>query len=149
MSMELEDDRRSGLERRHQPTSVWDAIWGRGHRALVRRQEERQLPHFLDRFPTSTFIWIVLLLGFTVADGYLTLELVDSGYHEINPVMHYFLSKSPSHFMIGKYILAAAGLPVLVLFGRQSPVKYTLPVFVSLYAVLVTYQLVLLFGTPQ
>ena len=100
-------------------------------------------PHYVDLFPTRTLVWAVLLILFTVADGLLTLELVDAGYHEINPVMHYFLAKGPMYFLLGKYILAAAGLPVLVLFGSHSRLGKCLPVFVVLYAALITYQLVL------
>ena len=135
-----------GSDRRRAPTSMWDAVWCRGQRRRVRREEERRQPHFTDRFPAPTFVWILLVLVFTVADGLLTLELLEAGYHEINPVMHYFLARGPAHFVVGKYVLAAAGLPILVLFGTRSRIGYSLPIFAALYAVLVAYQLLLLRG---
>jgi hypothetical protein len=136
-------EQRSGSDRRRLPTTVWDAIFCGGQRAMVRREPERQRPHFVDRFPPTTLVWILLLLVFTVADGLLTLELIEAGYHELNPIMHYFLVKGPAYFVIGKYVLAAAGLPILVLFGNRSRIKYVVPIFVSLYAALITYQLLL------
>lgn len=98
----------------------------------------------MDRFSATTFCGILLLLVFTIADGLLTLELLEAGCDEVNPVMRYLLSHSPAHFLLGKYLLAAAGLPVLVLFGRRHKICYCLPTFVALYAGLVAYQVWLL-----
>jgi Domain of unknown function (DUF5658) len=144
MSHASSGERRHLPDRRETPTGLWDALFCGGKRAFVRRESERRRPHFLDRYPLGAFIWIVLLLFCTVADGWLTLVLLESGYHEINPVMQYFLAKGPAYFLIGKYVLAAAGLPVLVLFRGHTRYGDPLPIFVSLYAVLIGYQLLIL-----
>jgi hypothetical protein len=146
MTPEPNREQRSGCDRRRVPTTIWNGVFCGGQRKLVRRELERRRPHFVDRFPPATFAWILLLLIFTVADGLLTLELIEAGYHELNPVMHYFLVKGPAHFVIGKYVHAAAGLPILVLFRNHSRIRDPLPVFVSLYAILIAYQLLLLQG---
>ena len=93
---------------------------------------------------------ILTLLIFTIADGVMTLHLVNGDCQEINPVMDYLLSKGMAPFLLGKYVLTVAGLPLLLicknysLFGTGLRVGYLIPMFVVLYAILLGYQLYLL-----
>src|SRR5262245_10406660 len=130
-------EQRDGGDRRNQPTSVWDTIVGRGHRMRHRRDVEHEQPYYVDRFASSTFALILLLLTLTVLDGVLTLVLVEADCHEVNPAMRYLLKRGPASFLIGKYVLTAAGLPVLLifknfrLFGTRFRVEYLIPMFVG------------------
>ena len=89
---------------------------------------------------------IVGLLALTLADGVLTIELLDRASEEVNPVMALLLGRSRQAFLVGKYILTAAGLPFLVvfknhrLFGTRFRVGYLFPAFIGLYLILVSYQ---------
>lgn len=144
MNPDPNEEQRFGPDRRRMPTSIWDSIYFGGERRQVRRECERRQPHFLDRFSAMTLAWILLLLTFSAIDGLFTLELIEAGCHEVNPVLRYFFAKGPGYFLIGKYVLTAAGLPVLVLFCTHRRIGYLIPLFVSLYAVLIAYQLLLL-----
>ena len=113
---------------------------------IDRRASERQHPHAVDRFGVASLIFVILLLIFTVIDGVFTLHLLDQGCEELNPVMGFLLTKGMVSFLVGKYILTAAGLPILLvfknypLFGTGFRVGHLLPVFVGLYVPLLCYQ---------
>ena len=57
-------------------------------------------------------------------------------------------------FLIGKYVLTAVGLPLLLifknhcLFGTRFRVGYLILVIVALYLVLIAYQTILIVGFP-
>ena len=100
----------------------------------------------MDRFDATTLAMIVGLLGLTIVDGVLTIELLDWSSEEVNPLMAHLLGRGPHAFLAGKYILTAAGLPFLVvfknyrLFGTRFRVGYLFPAFIGLYVVLLGYQ---------
>jgi len=150
MSTEPENDPRSGTDRRDEPTSPWAAFRRLGRRMKHRRAAEHRGHYYVDRFSQVTFVWIMALLFLTVADGVITLNLLDGNCQEMNPLMQYLLSKGQGAFFLGKYALTVVGLPVLLvfknhyLFGTRFRVGYLIPLFVGLYAVLLSYQLVLL-----
>jgi len=137
-------------DRRKRPTGPRDALRPRGRRVRVRRDSERGEPHFVDRIDVRTSLLAVLLMLLTLADGAITLLLLGPDCEEINPAMSYLLSQGPLHFLLGKYALTTAGLPFLLifrhfpLFGTRFRVGHLLPVFVSLYLVLLGYQLALI-----
>ena len=122
----------------------------RGRRTWPRREQERRGGYFVDRFDAMTLAMIVGLLVLTIADGVLTIELLDTNSEEINPLMAHLLLKGNNVFLLGKYILTAAGLPFLVayknyrMFGTRFRVGFLLPLFVGLYVALVVYQAKLL-----
>jgi hypothetical protein len=115
-----------------------------------RRAEEEREPYFIDRFPAYLVASGVLMLILTIVDGVFTLWLLDAGCQEMNPAMGYLLGIGPTAFLLGKYALTAAFLPVSLvlnrcfLFGTRFRVGYLFPIFVALYLVLIGYQLVLL-----
>jgi len=147
---EVHPERRLGTDRRAEPTRFWWSIWRGGCRLQNRRTDEHVQHHFVDKYCSSVLVLVALLLGLTVVDGVLTLVLLDTGCSEMNPVLRYLLGRGISPFFIGKYLLTAAGLPVLVAFknypllGTRFRVGYLLPVFVGLYCILLGYQLWLL-----
>jgi hypothetical protein len=149
MSDDLSGCQRCQADRRARPTSPLDAFRIAGRRAWPRRQVEREGAFFVDRFHPSTLALVVTLLALTIADGVLTLELVSLHSEEANPFMGYLLHRGPLVFLLGKYVLTALGLPVLVvcknhpMFGSRFRVGFLLPVFIGLYVVLITYQLTL------
>ncbi|WP_145952375.1 DUF5658 family protein [Paludisphaera borealis] len=142
-------DRRGGT-RRQRPTGPLDAFRLGGRRARVRREEDKGDIYFLDRFPARTLALVVGVLGLTLLDGVLTIELLDTNSEEVNPLMRRLLEYGPLWFLLGKYVLTAVGLPFLVvfqdyrLFATGFRVRFLLPIFLSLYVVLVAYQLHLL-----
>ena len=139
-----------GADRRRRPTRPWDVLFGRRRRVGSRRADEDGKPQFADRFSRANFWFAVLLLVLTIADGVITLVLLDAGCEEVNPLMRYLLNHGPMAFLLGKYLITAAFIPVTLalnrsfVFGRRFRVGYLLPVFVLLYLGLILYQVALL-----
>src|SRR5262245_35185474 len=102
-------DRRSLPDRRDAPTSMWNSIFFGGRRRFVRRGAEQEQVHYVDHFPWLTLVWVLLLVTFTFIDGLLTLELIDAGCIEANPVMSYLLDRGPEQFFLFKYLLTTLG----------------------------------------
>jgi hypothetical protein len=80
----------------------------------------------------------------------LTIELLDTNSEEMNPIMAHLILQGHQAFLLGKYVLTAAGLPFIVvyknypMFGTRFRIGFVLPVFVGLYVVLIFYQTKLL-----
>ncbi|MDB5390650.1 MAG: hypothetical protein JWM11_6296 [Planctomycetaceae bacterium] len=152
VSTDPDPKNRSSSDRRQQPTSAWTAWFGDGQRRRNRRTSEDLQPYFVDRFSPRAFALIVTLLTLSISDAYITLILLENGCEEVNPVMNYLLELGPLSFLVGKYVLTAAGLPILLmfknyfLFGTRFRVGYLIPGFVLMYLVLISYQFCLLYG---
>src|SRR5262249_36220715 len=133
--------RRGSKDRRTKPTSPLDALRPGGRRSWPRRREERAGRFFVDRFDALTLAMIVALLCLTIVDGVLTIELLDVNSEEANPLMDHLLTWGDCAFLLGKYILTAAGLPFIVVykqhpfFGTRFRVGWLLHVFIGLYLV--------------
>jgi hypothetical protein len=146
MTIEPENGRQPSTDRRDSPTGPWDAFRLKGRRVKHRRTREERQNYFVDRFTWPLFALIMLLLISTIADGVITLHLVGPDYQEINPFMGYLLDKGIVPFLLGKYVLTAAGLPFLLiyknhgLFRTRFRVGYLIPIFVLLYGILLSYQ---------
>jgi hypothetical protein len=147
-----EADQRCLSDRRNAPTSPWAALPPAGHRTACRRAEEHRRPYFVDRFSSSTFIVIMMLVAASMLDATLTVHLLEAGAKEINPLMDRLLMHGVGAFLLGKYVLTVGGLPLLLifqnhyLFNTRLRVGHLIPIAVALYAVLIGYQFVLMQG---
>jgi hypothetical protein len=143
-------DRRIVPDRRQTVTRVWDSLWGVGRRMFHRRRDEHAREYFVDRYSVSSLVLILLILIFSLVDAVITIHLLAADCGEANPLMAHLLEHGVTPFLIGKYILTAVGLPVLLvfqnfrLFGTRFRVSYLFPVFVALYIILLAYQISLL-----
>ena len=146
MTSDHDRSQRDLTDRRNRPTSPLDALRPVGRRKAPRRREDRSGNYFVDRFGAATLAMIVSLLGLTITDGVLTIELLDRNSEEINPIMAHLLGRGQHAFLAGKYLLTAAGLPFLVvfknyrLFGTRFRIGYLFPAFIGLYLLLLSYQ---------
>jgi hypothetical protein len=142
-------DKRLESDRRKTPTSAWDAFPPAGQRMAARRAGEHRQPYFVDRFSSAMFLAILTLILASIIDAILTIQLIESGANEINPLMARLLDHGMQTFLVGKYVLTVVGLPLLLIFknhyllGTRIRVGYLIPMAVALYAVLIGYQLVL------
>jgi hypothetical protein len=143
-------ERRTQPDRRQCPTTPWAALWHAGRRLWNRRADERQRPYFVDRFPPTMFVLIMLLLFASLTDAVLTIRLLEAGGGEINPLMDHLLDYGVQPFLLVKYVLTAGGLPLLLilknhrLFGTRLRVGHLIPMVVAMYILLIGYQLALL-----
>ncbi len=115
----------------------------------MRRGEEHDRPYLVDRVSWTFLAMASLLLILTLADGLITVSLLDEGCEEANPLMAYLLDQGTGTFLVGKYVLTALFLPVSLvmnhyrLFGTRLRVGHFIPIVVLLYLILITYQWVL------
>ena len=155
MNEDSTESQRSQADRRVRPTSPLDAFRSSGRRVRPRRSEERVGVFFSDRFDAFTLAMVVTLLSLTIVDGVLTLELLNFNSEEANPFMGHLLKQGPQAFLLGKYVLTSMGLPFIVvyknypMFGTRFRVGFLLPVFISLYIVLISYQWMLFQAGPD
>lgn len=146
----LRGEKRQQDDRRKTPTSPWAALSPWGRRMVNRRAEEHMTSYFVDSFSPLTFVAVMTLIVASITDAFLTIELLEAGAHEVNPLMDHLLSYGPWAFLLGKYALTVGGLPLLLifqnhyLFNTSLRVRHLIPAAIVLYAVLISYQLVLI-----
>lgn len=95
---------------------------------------------------------VLLIVVLTIVDAVFTLELVNNGAREVNPIMHYYLAHGSLAFFAVKYLLTCISL--LVVLGLESvyghkhrvPVKAFFIFGVAALVLVVHWQLYLFFG---
>jgi hypothetical protein len=148
---------RGRTDRRRRPTRAWDFLFTPARRQTIRRTDDpSSYPyHFVDRPGQSTILWTLSLLLLTILDGVLTLLIIADSQGEANPVMAYLIRRGVLWFILGKYAMTVAALPVLLIFknyrmfGSSLRVGHTLPVLVSLYLILTFSSASLLFASSR
>jgi hypothetical protein len=144
-------EQRVAPDRRSEPTSVWGSFPLAGQRMRNRRAEEHQQQYFVDRFSSAMLLLILMLVGASLLDAVLTIRLIEAGGREVNPLMDRVLNQGLMPFLMVKYLLTVLGLPILLifknfyLFGTQFRVGHLIPAILVLYAMLVAYQLALMY----
>ena len=94
---------------------------------------------------------IVVILLFSIFDGFLTLILLAHGAKEINPLMAYLLQIEPKIFMTVKYLLTCVALVVFLIFKniflyRIRIYSRTLfPIFICAFVTVIMLELFLLY----
>ncbi len=144
-------DRRYGNDRRKNRVPLLSIGSLLGRRQLPRRQEDREGSCCFDVYCSKTLLAIVLILFLSISDCLLTLYLVGHGAVELNPIMGYFLNQGPFIFFGAKYLLTCfCTILVLInsrsfLFGTKIRAKKLLGAFVIPFALVVDWQLYLIF----
>lgn len=105
---------------------------------------------FLDWHHPWLFFLATGTMLLSCADAFLTLQLIDLGMIEANPVMQAVMEQSTALFTSTKLALTAFGILVLVFLAKSHFLNRLrtgifLTVFFSFYACLVCYELVNLF----
>jgi len=110
-------ERRCGQDRRQK--QLTKRLFFRGVRESMRRAEDRNRIVIFDRYKTSLFIGLIIVLSLSILDAILTLTLLSQGAKELNPVMRYYLNHGPQVFIFVKYGLTV--LPMLIiLFANEA-----------------------------
>jgi len=142
-------DKRVDTERRN---SSWRTVlygFTRSRRHSHRRVLDDEVV-FLDWHHPWLFFLAIGTMLLSAADAFLTLQLIERGMIEVNPVMATLMSKSTVVFTSTK--LGATGIGILILvylaksrFLNRIRTGAILTVFFSFYSCLVCYELVNLF----
>jgi len=120
----------------------------RSRRHATRRGAEEE-PVFTDWHHPWLFFLSVGIMLLSCLDAFFTLQLLDRGAIEINPIMAAVIGKSATTFAVSKMVLTGFGILALVFlakarFMNRFRTGLILTVFFSFYAVLVCYQFVTL-----
>lgn len=119
--------------------------------ALSRRREHRRLVDddviFLDWHHPWLFFLAIGTMLFSCADAFLTLQLIERGMVEANPIMQATLTQGTGIFVSTKLMMTAFGIFVLVFLAKAHFLNrfrtgLFLTVFFSAYASLVCYEVV-------
>ena len=139
-TVRAEDDRRS---------FSWQTVlfgFMRSRRRATRRDNEVE-PMFTDWHHPWLFFLAVGIMLMSSIDAFFTLQLLDRGAIEINPVMAAVIGQSALSFAISKMVLTGFGILALVFLSKSRCFNRVrtgllLTFFFSVYAVLICYEFV-------
>lgn len=141
-------EKRSSTERRR--TSWRTVFFGftRSRRHDHRRQSEAEI-RFIDWHHPWLFFLAVGTMLMSCLDAFMTLQLIERGMVEVNPVMAAVMGQGTTAFAVSKMLLTGTGILALVFlakarFMNRFRTGLFLTVFFSFYACLVCYEFVFL-----
>jgi hypothetical protein len=113
------------------------------------RRSSEEVPVFIDWHHPWLFFLAVGTMLLSCLDAFFTLELLDRGAIEVNPVMAAAIDRGTLVFTASKMLMTGAGILMLVFLARSRLFERVrtglfLTVFFIVYACLVCYQFVLL-----
>ena len=144
------DEQRFDPERRN---FTWRTVFFgflRSRRHVHRRQVDDAVI-FLDWHHPWLFFLATGTMLLSAADAFLTLQLLDRGWVEANPIMEMIMSRSILLFTATKLTFTAFGILVLVFLAKLKFLNtirtgLILTMFFSFYSCLICYELVNLFN---
>ncbi len=152
-SLDAAGEKRSPSGRRQSAFPALRYVFFGGRRRGVHRAEDRWQIVILDHYPTGLFAVIVGILLLSLTDAFLTLNLIEHGATEINPVMNYFLGKGPTVFTLVKYAITSAAVIIFVLVrnsvirGSRFQTQRLFTFALVCFGIAVVWQFVLIFMT--
>ena len=120
----------------------------RSRRRTTRRASEG-MPIFTDYHHPWLFFLATGIMMLSCFDAFFTLQLLDRGAIEVNPVMAAVINQSTLTFAVTKMLLTSIGILALVFLARATFMRrfrtgLILTFFFSGYAILVCYEFVFL-----
>jgi hypothetical protein len=146
-------EKRSGTDRRRGTFPALSFLVSGGRRRQVRRAHDQRRIVILDRYPAGLLVVILGILFLSLTDAFLTLNLIEHGASEINPVMAYFLEKGPILFTVVKYGLTSMAVIIFVLVknstirGSRMRTQSLFTFAIVCFAIAVVWQIVLILTT--
>jgi hypothetical protein len=142
-------DKRAETDRRELSWRTVFFGFMRSRRHAHRREVDDEAV-FLDWHHPWLFFLATGTMLLSCADAFLTLQLINLGMIEANPVMHAVMAHSTTLFTSTKLAMTAFGILVLVFLAKSRFLNRIrtgafLTIFFSFYACLVCYELVNLF----
>ena len=120
----------------------------RSRRRRTRRGDEGE-PLYTDWHHPWLFFLATGTMLLSCMDAFFTLQLLDRGAVEVNPIMAIVISKSTLTFAVTKLLLTGLGILMLVFLSRWKIFNLmrtgiVLTIFFSFYACLVCYEFIYL-----
>ncbi len=107
----------------------------------------------MDRYSPGLLVVVLGILFLSLTDAVLTLNLIERGASEINPVMAYFLQKGPLVFTLVKYGLTSMAVVIFVLVknsvihGSRMRTRTLFIFAIVCFAIAVVWQIILIFSS--
>jgi hypothetical protein len=145
-------ERRCGEDRRKKEIPIFSKYWLTGKREVFRREEDSRIYDKVDRYSAKTLTIILIIIMLSTIDAIFTLELINEGATELNPLMAYYLNHGPLVFFGAKYALTCASTLLiffnqhLYIFRNRVPMKVLYLFMIIPYALVVQWELYLLFS---
>ena len=120
-----------------------------GRRKSALRDQDKKGFIYADRYDTWLLVAILLLVILNISDSLLTLNLIQHGATEENPVMVYFLNLGVGPFMIAKLILTCSAILIFLVFHNYffRPLRIHMKVIIStsltIFAVVISWHIFL------
>ena len=152
--MELSEaivDQRAAADRRQ---FSWRTVFYgfmRSRRHSHRREEDEEIL-FLDWHHPWLFFLAVGTMIFSCLDAFMTLQLLELGMYEANPIMRAIMGHGTTAFAVSKMFLTGTSILILVFlakarFMNRFRTGLFLTIFFSFYACLICYEFVHLMRT--
>ena len=147
--MELSEaivDQREAVDRRQ---FTWRTVFYgfmRSRRHNHRREEDEEIL-FLDWHHPWLFFLAVGTMIFSCLDAFMTLQLIEHGMYEANPIMRAVMGQGTTAFAVSKMFLTGTSILILVFLAKARFMNHFrtglfLTIFFSFYACLVCYEFV-------
>lgn len=136
--------RKTDRRQQHQPFHI--------HRVLGRRrQPRRQTQHensqaaYIDTYPPIYLAVTLAILSLCFADAFNTIQLIQHGGKELNPLMDTLLGLDLQTFVAAKFALTGLGLLILVGYRDSTFIKWLKTQHIlygvfAFYTALIVYQ---------
>jgi hypothetical protein len=142
-------DSRNLTDRRNRSFKSFIFSLHNGRRIKARRKQDAAKPYYTDIYEFWGGLNVITIVCLSALDSFLTLQILERGGIEINPVMQSLLEINNSAFIIGKMAITSICL-IFVLIHinfkllRLFPTRSLLLTLTSLYVLLIGYELMLL-----
>ncbi len=132
--------------RRHPTPLISSYTFGGGRRKTIRRVDEKRTHLFVDLYSARLLFIVATVITLSSIDAYLTLLLIEKGkVVEANPFMASVLSYGVFPFVFVKFLITASALLVLCLFKNARIARISLPLAVTIYLCVISYEVYLYF----
>jgi hypothetical protein len=117
------------------------------------RRKDDQMNSYIDWYEPWPLVASVVIILLSSLDAFLTLVLLNHGAVELNMLMDWLIKTDIRTFATVKLAMTGLALIVLVLhfnfhLYRVLPVRYLMYALMSLYAFLITHEIILLGDLP-
>ncbi len=141
----MEDtEKRILKDRRVRATPCLSRFTFYGRRKSFRREEDRQIGGYVDRYAPRLLVFLVLILGLNVLDILFTLMILNAGGSEANPVVSNAIGLWGDRFWVWKFTLSSGCVTLLCLHSGFRSVGKVILAIAIIYVTLALYQYSLL-----
>ena len=148
-ALEQQGERRRTSERRQLNLRTLICGATKGRRRDFRRISDRYYGGYVDRHEIELWLAVLGILVLSLTDAALTLTLLQKGAIELNTLMAVLINTDVQLFIASKLAITGLALMLLLIHAkfrifRYMKVSFLIYFFLSLYTLLIAYELTLL-----